>query len=251
MNGPGSKGMLEGQVVLITGAARGIGRYIAKTFADAGAKLAVADIRPLDTVVDELKEREAETLAIAADVTDEAAVRAVMQQVASHYGRVDVLVNNAGIPTHTSWEPRWARIRDMEKTFWDRILDTNLGGTFLCTKHILPHMEQQRSGHILNLHGGGDPRSVGSAAYVTSKDAIQTFTRYVAEEEREFGIFIGCLGPGGIIATEDAPDEVRQRLPGVETVGNRFVLAAHAPMELSGQLLRVEDGRLKGDLADG
>jgi len=239
------------RVFLITGAARGIGRYIAKSFADAGTKLAVVDIRPLDTVARELKEREAETLAITADVTGEAAVRAMMQQVASHYGRIDVLVNNAAIPTHNAWEPHWARIRDMEKSFWDRILDTNLGGTFLCTKHVLPYMEQQRSGHILNLHGGGNPTNVGSAAYVTSKDAIRTFTQYVAEEEREFGIFIGCLGPGGIIATEDAPEEVRQRLPGVEIVGTRFVLAAQAPMELSGQLLRMEEGRLIGDSAHG
>lgn len=123
-------------------------------------------------------------------------------------------------------------------------MDTNVGGTFLCTKHALPYMERQRSGHILNLYGGGNVKSVGACVYVASKDAVRTFTRYVAEEERDWNICIICLGPGGEIATEDAPEEVRQRLPGVDVVGNRFVLAAQAGMEVSGQLLNLRDGKL-------
>lgn len=176
--------MIRGQVVLVTGAARGIGRYIAHTFAREGGKLALADIRPLEPVAGELRGLGADTLTINADIREEAAVRAMMEQVNTAFGRIDVLVNNAAIPTHSSWEPIWPRIRDMEKTFWDRIIDTNLGGTFLCTKHALPYMEQQRSGHILNLYGGGNVKAVGACVYVVSKDAVRTFTRFVAEEER-------------------------------------------------------------------
>src|SRR4051794_5176254 len=165
--------MPDGQVVLITGAARGVGRYIAHTFAEAGAQLAVADIRPVETVTAELQALGAKTMGLNADVRDEDAVHLMMERVAAEFGRIDVLVNNAAIPTHAAWEPIWPAIRDMEKSFWDRVFDTNMGGTFLCTKHVLPYMERQGRGHIVNLYGGGDPKSVGSCAYVTSKAAIR------------------------------------------------------------------------------
>ncbi len=122
--------MLENQVVVVTGSARGIGRYIAHTFAKEGAHLAVADIEPLDKVAGELKEMEADVLAVSADVTNEEQVRSLMRQVAEHYGRIDVLVNNAGIVPHFAWGvPRWAPIRELDKAFWDKVINTNLGGT--------------------------------------------------------------------------------------------------------------------------
>ncbi len=236
--------MLQGHVVLITGAARGIGRYIAQTFVETGAKLAVADIQPMEKVTAELRSEGAEAIGVHVDVRDEGSVKAMMERVVQEFGRIDVLVNDAAIPTHSSWEPLWPRIRDMEKAFFDRIMDTNLGGTFLCTKHVLPIMEKQRSGHILNMYGGGNPNTFGACVYVASKDAVRTLTRYVAEEEREWNICIAALSPGGEIATEDAPEDVRQRLPGVDLVANRFVLAAQAGMEVSGQLLNLRDGKL-------
>jgi 3-oxoacyl-[acyl-carrier protein] reductase len=237
--------MIRGQVVLVTGAARGIGRHIAHTFAAEGARLAIADLRSLDQVSEELRKMGADTLAVQADVCSEDAVRTMMRTVADHFGRIDVLVNNAAIPTHSSWEPIWPAVRDMDKSFWDQIIDTNLGGTFLCTKHVLPYMEERRSGHVLNVFGGGNVKSVGACVYVVSKEAVRTFTRYVAEEERDSNICILILTPGGEIATEEAPEAVRQRLPGVELVANRFVLAAQAGMDLSGQLLTLKDGELE------
>lgn len=237
--------MMEGKVVLVTGAARGIGRYIAHTFAREGARLAVNDLTPLDGVSAELEDLGTEVLAIQADVRDEEAVRSMAERIVQRFGRIDVLVNNAGIVPHFNWGvPRWARIRDMDKEFWDRVLGTNLGGTFLCTKHVLPHMEAQRSGHIVSLYGGGS--GPGACIYVVSKDAIRTFTRFVAEEEREYNICVVATGPAGAIATEDAPEEARQRMPGVESIGNRFVLAAQAGMELSGKLLEFQEGQLVG-----
>jgi 3-oxoacyl-[acyl-carrier protein] reductase len=235
--------MVEGQVVLVTGAARGIGRYIAHTFAQAGAKLAVSDIQPLERVVGELQDLGTDVLAVNADVRNEDEVRALADRVASHYGQIDVLVNNAGIVPHFQWGvPRWPRIRDMDQSFWDRVLGTNLGGTFLCTKHVLPLMEARRSGHVIGLHGGGS--GPGAAPYVISKEAIRVFARFVAEEEREWNVCVVAMGPAGAIATEDAPEEARRRMPGVESIGNRFVLAAQAPMEMSGHLLTIKDGKL-------
>lgn len=232
---------LKDKVVIITGSAGGIGRYAAKTFAWEGAKVVTADVKPLDTIGGELEEIGVEHLEVPTDVRDEDSVRNLMAKAIDRFGRVDVLHNNAAIVSHFQWGlPLWATIKDMDKEFWDRVMDTNMGGIFLCTKHVLPYMEEQRSGHIVNTMGGG------MSTYGISKSAIPHFTRVVAEEEKDFNICVVTINPGTQIATEDAPEEARARMPGPEFVGNRFVLAAQAPMELSGQHLNVEDGKLVG-----
>ena len=149
--------MLRGQVAIITGVAKGIGRTIAHTFARAGAKLGIVDIdtKRLHRVTAELRQMGAEVLPVFGDVSNEDEVRRMIDGVVTRFGCIDVLVNDAAVVTHFGWEPRWSRIADMDKGFWDRVIQTNLGGTFLCTKHVLPHMEARRSGHIINLHGGG------------------------------------------------------------------------------------------------
>ncbi|HEY2988911.1 MAG TPA: SDR family NAD(P)-dependent oxidoreductase [Candidatus Binatia bacterium] len=242
--------MLTDKVAVITGAAKGIGRYIAHNFAREGAKLVIGDIdvdRMKKTEV-ELRELGAEALARKTDVRVEDAARSLMKAAADRYGRIDILVNNAGIVTHFGWGvPRWPVIREMEKSFWDNIIETNLGGTFLCTKHALPYMQERRSGHIINLYGGSPANTTGSCVYSVSKDAIRTFTRFVAEEVREWNICVVAVSPGGAIATEDAPEQARQRMPGPEAAGNRFVLAAEAGLDLSGQRLTLKNGRLEVD----
>ena len=237
--------MLQGQVALITGAAKGIGRTIAHTFARAGAKLGIIDIdtKRLHRVTEELREMGAEVLPEFGDVSNEDEVRRMIDGVVTWFGCIDVLVNDAAVVTHFGWEARWSRIADMDKGFWDRVIQTNLGGTFLCTKHVLPHMEARRSGHVINLHGGG--HGVGACAYVVSKEAIRTFTQFVAEEEREWGICVLAVTPGGAIATEDAPEAVHQQMAGLDSLGNRFVLAAEAGMEMTGQLLTLKEGHLE------
>jgi len=236
--------MMESQVVIVTGAARGIGRYISHTFADAGANLVVADVGSLDNVVRELREKEVDVLPVAADVRDEAQVAAMMDQAVNRFGKIDVLVNNAGVVPHFQWgTPRWPRIVESEKAFfWDTVMMTNLGGTYLGTKHALRHMEPRRSGHIINLYGGGG--GAGAAAYVVSKEAIKVFTRFAAVEEQDHNVCVIAISPGGAIATEDAPEEARARMPGPESSGNRWVLAAQVGMEMSGKLLDLQDDRI-------
>lgn len=175
--------MLEGKVAIVTGGGKGIGKHAAKTFAREKAKVVIADHDPawLERSATELAAL-TETLAVRADVRREAEVRQMVEQAIGKFGRIDVLVNNAAIVPHFAWGiPRWPRVRDMEKEFWDRVIETNLGGTFLCTKHVLPHMESRRSGHIINLYGGGGVRPPGACAYMATKEAIRTFTRYVAK----------------------------------------------------------------------
>ena len=238
--------MLEGKVVIVTGSGKGIGRHAAKTFAQEKAKVVIADFNQelLQKTSSEIGQL-TETLAIHVDVRDEEDVRKMVNQVADRFGQIDVLVNNAAIVPHFAWGiPRWPRIRDMEKDFWERVMQTNLGGTFLCTKHVLPHMEGRRAGHIINLYGGGGIKPAGSCAYVVTKEAIRTFTRYIAEEVREAKVCVVIMSPRVPIATEGAPEEARRRLPGPEILGNGFVLAAELPLDQSGQCFAYEDGKL-------
>jgi NAD(P)-dependent dehydrogenase (short-subunit alcohol dehydrogenase family) len=238
--------MLEGKVVIVTGGAKGIGRHAAKTFAQEKPKIVIADVdkERLQKTSSEVGQL-AETLAINADVRNEDDVRKMVDQVVNRFGQIDVLVNNAAIVPHFAWGiPRWPRIRDMGKDFWDRVIQTNLGGTFLCTKHVLPHMEARRSGHIINLYGGGGVKPPGACAYMVTKEAIRTFTRYTAEEVREANVCVVIVSPRVPIATEGAPEEALRRLPGPEILGNAFVLAAQLPMDLSGKMFAYEDGKL-------
>lgn len=238
--------MLEGKVVIVTGAGKGIGRHAAKTFAQEKAKVVVAELNKelLQKTSSEVGQL-TDTLGINMDVRSEDDVKKMVDQVVKRFGQIDVLVNNAAIVPHFAWGiPRWPRIRDMEKDFWDRVIQTNLGGTFLCTKHVLPHMEARRSGHIINLYGGGGVQPFGACAYVVTKDAIRTFTRYVAEEVRESNVCVVIFSPRVPIATEGAPEEARRRLPGPEILGKGFVLAAQLPMDQSGHCFAHQDGKL-------
>jgi NAD(P)-dependent dehydrogenase (short-subunit alcohol dehydrogenase family) len=238
--------MLQGKVVIVTGGGKGIGRHAAKTFAQQKARVVIADFdkERLEKTASELGEM-TETVGINADVRNEDDVKRMVDQAINRFGQVDVLINNAAIVPHFAWGiPRWPRVRDMEKEFWDRVIQTNLGGTFLCTKHVVPHMEARRSGHIINLYGGGGLKPYGACAYMATKEAIRSFTRYVAEEVRDWNICVVIFSPRIPIATEGAPEEALKRLPGPEILGNGFVLAAQLPMDASGQIFSHQDGKL-------
>ena len=102
-------------------------------------------------------------------------------------------------------------------------------------------MERGGGGHIVNLYGGGGKTPAGALAYVVSKEAIVHFTDFHAEEVRDANICVVAISPGGAIATEDAPEEARSRMPGPELAGERFLLASQAPLEMSGRLLDLDD----------
>jgi NAD(P)-dependent dehydrogenase (short-subunit alcohol dehydrogenase family) len=238
--------MIDGKVVIVTGSGKGIGRHAARTFATEKAKVVVADANHdwLEKTSGEIG-RVTEVLAISTDVRNEDSVKRMVDQVVNRFGRVDILVNNAAVVPHFAWGiPRWPPVRDMETGFWERVIQTNLGGTFLCTKHVLPHMEACKSGHIINLYGGGGVKPAGACAYVVTKDAIRTFTRYVAEEVRESNVCVVIFSPRVAIATEGAPEEAVKRLPSPEILGTGFVMAAQLPLDASGQLFEYKDGQL-------
>jgi 2-hydroxycyclohexanecarboxyl-CoA dehydrogenase len=238
--------MLEGKVVVVTGSAQGIGKHAARTLAAQKAKVVIADFN------DELAKKTAaelgqltETLAARVDVREEESVKGLVDQVIGRFGQIDVMVNNAAIVPHFAWGiPRWPRIAEMPMEFWDRVIRTNLYGTFLGTKHVLPHMEKRKSGHVINLYGGGGLTPAGACAYMASKDAIRAFTRYVAEEVRGANVCVVIFSPRVPIVTETAPAEAFKRLPGPEILGQGFVLAAQLPMDQSGEIFSYQDGKL-------
>jgi NAD(P)-dependent dehydrogenase (short-subunit alcohol dehydrogenase family) len=272
---------VKDKVIVITGGAQGVGRYAARTFAAAGAKVAVADIAPFDNVIKEVSALEADLLPIRTDITDEKQVESLMDQVYRRWGRIDVLMQPAGIVTHFSvGAPRWPRIRSMPSDFFRRVIDTNLVGTFHCTKHVLPYMESLNDGHIIcfgqgNVSEQRNPNarpSIGSATYNVSKVAIRAFARHVADEEREFNICVmstspdasegpgaqarseaprsgpGIPGGGGGLVTDDSPEWTRNQgrtVPMVQDIGDKFVIIAEAPMEFSGHQVRVRGGQIE------
>ena len=238
---------LEGKSVVVTGAAMGIGRYIALGCAERGAKVTIGDIdvESLESVRAEADAFGHGALALRTDVREESDARALIEGAVERFGTLDYLVNNAAIVPHFAWGgPRWPKVADMEVSFFDTVIETNFRGAVLCAKYAVPHMERQGSGHIVNLYGGGAPTPPGAFAYVVTKEALVVFSRYLAEEEREFNICVVSLSPGGAIATERAPKEARSRMPSPESAGERFFLAADADMSLSGHLVDFVDGAL-------
>jgi NAD(P)-dependent dehydrogenase (short-subunit alcohol dehydrogenase family) len=238
--------VLENKVVVITGSGQGIGKHAATTFAREKAKVVIADFNAeLGKKTAAELGRLTETVAIETDVRDEASVKSLVDQVIARFGQIDVMINNAAIVPHFAWNiPRWPLFADMPLEFWDRVIKTNLYGTFLGTKHVIPHMTRRKSGHIINLYGGGGVRPGGAGTYVLTKDGIRTFTRYVAEEVRDANICVVTFSPGVPIATETAPEEALKRLPGPEILGSGFVLCAQLPIEQSGKCFAHDNGRL-------
>ena len=242
--------MLDGKVVVITGSGQGIGKHAAKTFAEQKAKVVIADFN-VDLARKTAAELRAvtECLAIHTDVRSEDSVKKMIAEVIGRYGQIDVMMNNAAIVPHFAWNiPRWPLIGDMPLEFWDRVIHTNLYGTFFGTKYAIPHMAKRRSGHIINLYGGGGVRPGGAVTYMVTKDGIRTFTRYVAEEVRDDNICVVTFSPRVPIATETAPEEALKRLPGPEILGQGFVLCAQLPMAQSGKCFAYENGKLVDEL---
>jgi NAD(P)-dependent dehydrogenase (short-subunit alcohol dehydrogenase family) len=185
-------GHLEGKVAVVTGASSGIGRGIARGLAREGARLVLAARRvdDLAQLEQELIAAGGEALAVTTDVTDEAQVARLFEQAMARFGRVDVLVNNAGAFDG-------GPIDQLSLEGWQRVIATNLTGPFLCTRSAFGIMKRQGGGRIINIGSISAQRvRPGSAAYSASKHGIWGLTQVTALEGREHGIVCGCLHPG-------------------------------------------------------
>lgn len=231
-----SSASLKGKVAVITGAGGGIGRFIAMSLGKAGASVSLSDVNQ-DGLNESLRLLEAEGIPAIARITDvnsEIQIAELMAATAKKFGGIDVSVNNAAIVTHSHWKKQWPNLDDMSQEFWDKIIGTNVGGVFRTTKHAAPYLRARGGGHVINLYGGG-PLRPGTGVYAVSKDAVATLTKHSAVELEPDAICVICVDPGGAIATDEAPDEVKDKYPGVDSLEDMFVQAATAPMNLTGE----------------
>lgn len=185
--------------VLVTGASRGIGRAIALGLAQRGYDVALNDIGPqkgvLDDVAREINASGRRALTAIADVSRKSEVEAMVGSIMAEFGRIDAVVNNAGILIPGA-------VDGLREEYWDRVMDVNAKGTFLVVQAVLPIMKKQRYGRIVNIASiGGKHGAPEQAHYSASKAAVMGFTRVLAQEVGELGITANCICPG-IIMTE-------------------------------------------------
>jgi 3-hydroxybutyrate dehydrogenase len=183
---------LDGKVAVVTGAASGIGKEIARTFVRAGAKLAIADVDQsgAEEAAEELNRAGGHAIAVGIDVTNEVEVDACMLRVTETFGRIDVLVNNAGIQII-------APLEDLKFADWKRLLAIHLDGAFLCTRAALRPMYRQGSGCIIYM-GSVHSReaSLLKAPYVTAKHGLMGLAKAVAKEGAQHGVRANVICPG-------------------------------------------------------
>ncbi|MBE9112200.1 3-oxoacyl-[acyl-carrier-protein] reductase [Nodosilinea sp. LEGE 07298] len=186
---------LEGQVAVVTGASRGIGRAVAIALAAAGAQVVVNYARSsaaADAVVAEIESSGGSAIAIQADVSKVDQVDALISGTLEKFGRVDILVNNAGITRDTL-------LLRMKPEDWQAVIDLNLTGVFLCTRAVAKLMLKQRSGRIINIASvAGQMGNPGQANYSAAKAGVIGFTKTVAKELASRGVTANAVAPGFI-----------------------------------------------------
>lgn len=201
---------LENRAVLVTGAARGIGKEIALTFGRAGARVAVSyrtNKLGAERVVNELRAFGAEGWAVATDVTDPTRVNELVDSIVRHFGRLDILVNNVG-------DFEWKPVMESTPEEWHAILASNLFSVFYTSKFALPTMRRQRWGRIINLGAVGAERAFGQAkisAYSAAKAGMVAFSRSLALEEARYGITVNVVNPS-ILDDKDLSLEEAERM---------------------------------------
>lgn len=185
-----------GKTAIVTGGAKGLGKSFAMALSSRGCAVLIADVdeEELTKTSKEIVNAGGRCIFRKADVIRSGDVTATVQQTVDQYGRIDILINNAGGSIGVPKVP----IEEILEEDWDRVVDLNMKGTFLCTKAVVPIMKRQKSGKIVNLSSitariGGVLTPV---QYVCSKGAISTFTRHVAQELGPFGINVNAIAPG-------------------------------------------------------
>jgi NAD(P)-dependent dehydrogenase (short-subunit alcohol dehydrogenase family) len=182
-------GSLEGKVALVTGAAQGIGNAIAGGLAAEGARIVVADLQRAEEAARSFDGG----VGLTVDVSDESAVERMVQEVVERCGRIDVLVNNAGLYASLAMRP----FTEIPVQEWRQVMDVNVLSMFLTCRAIVPRMREQGGGRIVNISSGTPFRGVPFLLhYVTSKGAIVAFTRALAKELGGDEVLVNCVAPG-------------------------------------------------------
>lgn len=241
----------KGKTAIVTGAAQGIGRAIALGFGREGANVVVGDIDGgrAEVVLNELKTGGSEALAVQVDVSSESSAAGLKELAIGRFGRIDVLVNNAGVyPVSPVLE-----IREEE---WNRVVDTNLGGCFLCSRAVVPYMRSQKSGRIICVSSIlGHKGAKNGAHYAASKAGIVGFVKALARELASDGVTVNGICPGVTDTAQPRGHRSEEELYAQgrmiplgrigqpqDIVGPTLFLASDAASYITGQVIVVDGG---------
>ena len=246
---------LAGRVALITGGGRGIGKAIAIAFAQSGADIVLTSrtLSQLEETSGEILKIGRKALPVITDVSKSDQVKTLIEKLLKEFGRIDILVNNAGISPFT------VPIEDLREDGWDKIINTNLKGIFLCTQTAGREMIKQKQGKIINMTSiGGVVGFPGQAAYCVSKAGIIMVTKMFALEWGKYNINVNAIGPGMVetqltkkyLENKDLVTERLKRTPlgrfsqPWDIVGGALFLASSLSNYMTGQTLFIDGGRL-------
>ncbi|WP_301859864.1 3-oxoacyl-[acyl-carrier-protein] reductase [uncultured Megasphaera sp.] len=243
--------LLTGKTAIVTGGSRGIGRAIAVALAAEGANVAViyaGNTAAAEETLNLITEQGGRAVSLQCDVSDSAAVADMVKAVKEQFGTIDILVNNAGIT-------RDGLLMRMKESDWQAVIDTNLTGTFYCTKAVTKWMMKQRSGSIINITSVvGQTGNAGQANYAAAKAGVIGFTKSVAKELASRNIRSNAVAPGCIatdmtaVLGEDVIDGMVRNIPlgrvaQPEEVAKAVVfLASENASYITGQVLNVDGG---------
>jgi len=243
---------LKKQVAIVTGAGQGIGRAIALTLAIEGATVVVNDIDPekAEKVAEEVGAQGGQALPVQADVSKAKDVEILVKKTLDSYKRVDILVNNAGVAKMT-------RLLELTEAEWDRTMNINIKGQFLCSKAVIAHMIKQKKGKIINIASlSAHIGAPGLAAYGASKGGVVQLTKALAVEVGKYNIMVNAVSPGLTMtdliksAVKDRPDfiEGMDRIPlrraaEPEDIANVVLFLASSESDyITGQVIIVDGG---------
>jgi NAD(P)-dependent dehydrogenase (short-subunit alcohol dehydrogenase family) len=244
---------LTGKIAIVTGGNQGIGLGITRGLAGAGATVVIANRRAAEgqKAAESLKKEGLKAIPIPTDVSDESSVAALVSKVIDSYGKIDVLVNNAGVIIRKPAE-------EMSREDWDHIMNTNLRGVFFCCQLVGREMIKQKKGKIINISSDASQRAMPErSVYATSKAGVSHLTRCLAVEWAKHNINVNAIGPGPTHTPlnkkyyEENPDKLQQTVQSIpmgrmgdtsDYIGAAVFLASEASNFMTGQTLLIEGG---------
>lgn len=241
----------EDTVVVLTGASKGLGRSMALRLSREGARVVLVSRRrrALETVAEAA---DGQTLVAPADVRDATEVAAVIEKTRERFGRVDSLVNNAGVSLLSLADGR-KPIVDVTEDEWDTVLDVNLKGAFLFAREVLPRMIDRGSGNVVNVSSAlGRRAEANMGPYVASKFGLEGLTRTMALECEEYGVNVNGIDPGGRVDTgffDHVSDERRAAMRDPDVMNDAIVgLISQAPNGITGESMASSEWETRFDL---
>ncbi|MBI1962437.1 MAG: 3-oxoacyl-ACP reductase FabG, partial [Candidatus Rokubacteria bacterium] len=244
---------LAGKVALVTGAAGGIGAATARRFGREGALVVVNDARAdgLEAVAADVRAAGSKALVVAGDVTKKADCELMVGAAVREFGRLDILINNAGIN-------RDAMAAKMTEEQWDAVLAVNLKGTFLCAQAALPGMRERGWGRVVNTSSIGSLGNIGQANYAASKAGVIGLTKTLALEYAKYGVTVNAVAPGPVMTAMLAgvPDAIKEKIIAMVPVGRiaapdeiasvHVFLASDEAAFITGQVIFADGGASVG-----